>query len=1562
MQSPPASLAWAHPLVAEWFVRRFGTPTEPQEQGWPHILAGRTTLISAPTGSGKTLAAFLACIDRLVRKALAGDLADRTEVLYISPLKALGNDIQKNLEVPLGEILALAGERGLLMPEIRTAVRTGDTLQAERRAMLKRPPHILVTTPESLYILLTADQSRAILRDVETVIVDEIHAVADDKRGAHLALSLERLEALRRETLGMERATSAAKAGSRDSELFRSAESAAPPKSELAAARSQSKSAETKSALVRIGLSATQKPIEEVAHFLTGSGRADPVIVNIGHRRKLDLGIEVPPMPLGPVASNEMWDAIYDRLVALVGQHRSTLVFVNTRRMVERMAHHLGERLGEENVAAHDGSLSRKLRLAAEKKLKEGQVRVLVATASLELGIDIGTVDLVVQINSPRAIAVALQRVGRSGHWRGAVPKGRFFATTRDDLVECAALVRAIKHGDLDRLIIPESPLDVLAQQIVAACAAEEWDEDEMFALARRAYPYRDLKRETFDAILEMLSEGIAARRGRYGTYLHRDRVNGKLRGRRGARLAAITSGGAIPETALFAVVAEPDGVVVGTVDEDFATESMAGEVMLLGNTSWRIRRIELKSGRLLVENAHGAPPGIPFWRGEAPARTEELSAHVGEVREKISEMLPRTSPVGFSATQPEVAAAVSWLKEECGLDDSGAEQAIEYILQGRAVLGAVPTETTVIAERFFDEGGGMQLVIHAPFGGRINKAWGLSLRKRFCRGFNFELQAAATDNGLNIALAEQHSFPLGDVFHFLQADTVQPILEQAALDSPMFGTRWRWDANRALALLRFQNGKKVPPQIQRIRSDDLLASVFPDAAACFENIEGDRQIPDHPLVSEVMKDVLTEAMDVEGLKKLLRGMASGRVRVIAVDTPVPSQFSHEILNANPYAFLDDAPLEERRARAVEMRRVLPESVLEEVGKLDPGAIQQVREEAWPDVRDADELHDVLHTLLALPEEFSISGTEGMVGASQGSRAPLGWAGESAGPYTSRGGIEWRGFFERLVGEGRAGTAFSGGRRYWVAAERARGFVALFPAAEFVHTLADVETAEVSRDDALLTLVTGWMSHLGPVTASGLGEMLGLAASEVEKALLRMEASGTVLRGNFTGGTGKRTGVPAPHEPVELRSTGQPRAAVPTSAPETEWCERRLLARIHRLTVGMLRKQIEPVTAAQFMRWLMRWQHVAPGTQVAGERGTLEVLQQLQGFEIPANAWERQVLARRIVDYDPKWLDQLCLTGAVGWGRLSPHPATVESTDGPVKDGSTPRQRRVIPTSVAPITFFVREEADWMAIPEAYLSQHRRDPSTPLRAGVGHPTPDVGHGDASDGRGLSHGARSVLEFLRQRGASFFADVVRGTGKLKAEIETALWELVAAGLVTADGFDNLRSLIDPKRRAGQGSGRSMRPRHSAGRWALLHADVAVERPRAVEAACWMLLRRYGIVMRDVLARESNLPPWRELLMGFRRLEDRGEIRGGRFVDGFLGEQFALPVAVESARATRSLPLSGDTVTLSAADPLNLAGILVPGERVPAISGKTVSYRDGIALTASEPAASSQAMAG
>jgi ATP-dependent Lhr-like helicase len=1428
MNSP--SLNWAHPVVQEWFIGRFGAATEPQEQGWPHILAKKTTLISAPTGSGKTLAAFLTCIDRLVRKAIACELSDTTQVLYVSPLKALGNDIQKNLEQPLGEILQIAGARGLLMPKIRTAVRTGDTLMKERRSMLKRPPHILVTTPESLYILLTAQKSREILRSVETVIVDEIHAVADDKRGTHLALSLERLEAL----------------------------TDRPP--------------------VRIGLSATQKPIELVAHFLAGSGRPDPVIVQIGHQRTVDIAVEVPRSELAAVATHEMWNEIYARLAQLVEQHRSSLLFVNTRRLAERVAHHLAERLGNDAVATHHGSLSRKLRLEAERKLKAGEIKALVATASLELGIDIGTVDLVCQIGSPRSIAVAWQRIGRSGHWHGAIPKGRIFATTRSELIECAALVHAIRHGDLDRIGIPENSLDILAQQIVATCASEDWSEDELFALVRRAYPYRNLARSDFNDVITILSEGINARRGRYGAYLHRDRVNGRVRARRGSRLAAITSGGAIPDNALYTVVAEPEGAHVGTVDEDFAVESLRGDIMLLGNSSWRIRRVE--AGRVLVEDAHGAAPNVPFWRGEAPARTRELSQQVAELRQNIADM---TESIAYRPPLRDIEAAAPafrWLEEECGLDRSGAEQAVEYIVAGRSVLGAIPTQATIIAERFFDESGGMQLVIHAPFGGRINKAWGLALRKRFCRSFNLELQAAATDEGINIALSDQHSFPLADVFRFLHPSSVGKVLEQAVLASPLFTTRWRWDASRALALLRFQGGRKVPPQIQRMRADDLLAAVFPDAAACQENIEGEMRIPDHPLIREVMKDALTEAMDLEGLRDLLPQILDGRIRCLAVDTPVPSAFSHEILNANPFAYLDDAPLEERRARAVEMRRVLPEAIASDIGRLDPSAIDEVRKDAWPDVRDAEELHDALETLIVLPDP----------GASQ----PFDSESNATSQTLERHALEltvpqsipqWRLFFEELASQGRAGKANISGRDYWVTAERKKLVTSIFPGITFDSRLAEIDQPVLAREEALSSLLTAWLQHAGPVHARDLSRLLSLPDSEISNSLLRIEATGTILRGHF----------------ADLHSG------------DIEWCERRLLSRIHRLTVGKLRREIEPVTAAQFMRWLARWQHVAPGTQAMGERGILDVLRQLQGYEAPANAWESEILMRRVADYDPSTLDNLCLRGTVGWGRLSPHPAMLHEPG--------ERGRRIVPTSIAPITFFVRDDADWMA-----CRHHSFGPN--------------------DQRGLSRGAKEVLDLLTSRGALFFADIVRGTRKLKSEVEADLWELVAAGMITADGFDNLRALIDPKRRSGQGRGRTVRPRDSGGRWSLLFTDEADDRAPAIESTCWMLLKRYGIVFRELLTRESIQLPWREVLIALRRLEDRGEIRGGRFVSGFLGEQFALPLAADSLRASRSQEPTHEIIRVAAADPLNLVGIILPGDRIPANSGRSFDLRDGV----------------
>lgn len=1428
---PSNALDWAHPLVRDWFVEKFGTPTEPQQQGWPHILAQRTTLISAPTGSGKTLAAFLACIDRLVRLAVDGKLANQTMVVYVSPLKALSNDIQKNLDAPLAEIKELAANRGIEMQDIVTAVRTGDTPFKDRQSMLKHRPHILVTTPESLYILLTADKSREMLKSVETVIVDEIHAVADDKRGAHLALTLERLAKL------------------------------------------------TTVAPNRVGLSATQNPIEIVAEFLTGGSGSKPVIVNVGHRRVMDLAIEVPAMPLAPVASQEFSSENFDRLAELIREHRSTLVFVNTRKQAERIAMQLAARLGEDAVACHHGSLSRKLRLAAETRLKNGEIEALVATASLELGIDIGFVDLVCQVNTVKTIATALQRVGRAGHWRGAVPKGRFFPFTRDELVETAALIRAIKHNELDKLEIPECPMDILAQQIVAMVAVEEVDEQQLFADIRKAYPYRNLEKAKFEQVIEMLSDGISSRRGRYGAYLLRDQVNGKLKARRGARLAAITSGGAIPESALYAVIQEPEGHPIGTLDEHFAVDSHRGDVVLLGNTSWRIRRIDNVGGKVFVEDAHGAPPSVPFWFGEAPSRTNELSHHISELRDKIDEM---TRDVGLefgahSEHTPEIRESIAWLKTECGVNESGAEQLIEYIVQGRAMLGAVPTTKRIIAERFFDEGGGMQLVIHAPFGGRINRAWGLALRKKFCRSFNFELQAAATEDGLNIALAEQHSFPLGDVFYFLSGETVKHTLEQASIPSPIFATRWRWDAMRSLALLRFMGGKKVPPYLQRLRSDDLLAAVFPQAAACQDNIPGDIELPDHPLINEVMKDVLNEAMDLDGLEQIIRDIESGVIECIAVDTPTPSQFAAEILNAQVYAYLDDAGIEERRTRAVQMRRVLPGSMAGELGQLDPEAIAKVIEQAWPDVQSADELHDLMLSVVAVPE---------------------------TNEHLYAQPVEhWSEFINELRARNRASKVTIDGAGYWVATERIALAQLIWPGVQIESQLPVIPNSITERSAAILAALRGWMNILGPTTVQAVANILKLDVGELETAFVTLESEGRILRGQFKN-QGKFSTV----------VTGL--ASMPIS--HYEWCDRRLLARVHKLTLATLRKGIEPVTAAVYARWLSHWQHVAPATQLVGERGLLEIIRQLQGFEAPARDWESQVLSKRVKNYKPELLDALCMKGAIGWGRLSMHPSLEVADEQPVKntengEGSNgePAElspgviKRVIPTSVAPITFFVRDDADWMS-------------SLPKTAAN------------IDLFGVSNHARSVAAFLSKRGASFFADVVRGTGLTKLQTERALWELVTAGIITADGFANLRLLIDPAR-AEMRPGRSKRFRDAAyGRWSLLHDDHPVDKIAALESMCRVLLRRYGVVFRNVVLRETNLPPWRELLAVFRSLEDRGEVRGGRFVNGFIGEQFALAEAVESLRASKNALPSDESIIITQSDPTNLVGTVLPAD--------------------------------
>ncbi len=1439
------SLSRFHPIIAEWFRARFGSPTDVQARSWPAIAPGDDVLIAAPTGSGKTLAAFLSCLDALFKQALAGGLEDRTQVVYVSPLKALSNDIQKNLHEPLAEISERAQAAGLPRPEIRVAVRTGDTPGPARQQMVRRPPHILITTPESLYLLLTAEKSRRMLHDIRTVIVDEIHAVAPNKRGAHLALSLERLDA-------------------------------------LAHARP-----------VRIGLSATQRPIETIARFLSPPSGCR--IVDIGHRREMDLAVEVPKDELGAVATNAIWSDIYDRVADLVREHRSTLVFVNTRRLAERVAHHLEERLhdlGAQVVAAHHGSLSRQIRLSAEERLKHGETRVVVATASLELGIDVGTVDLACQIGSPRAITTCLQRVGRSGHWIGAQPKGRLFATTRDELIECAALVRAIRAGVLDRIEVPPAPLDILAQQIVAEVSAQEWREDDLYALCRRAFPYRELERAEFDAVVRMLAEGIATRRGRGRAYLHHDRINRRLRARRGARLAALTSGGAIPDTFNYAVIAEPDGTQVGSVDEDFAVESLAGDIILLGNSSWRIRGVE--TGKVRVEDAHGAPPTIPFWRGEAPSRTIELSAEVAAIRVEIARRLPITKEQEVGVGGAPLGAGppstlMDWLQSECGLERRGAEQAAAYVAGGRALLWAVPTQETIMAERFFDEGGGMQLVLHTPFGGRLNRAWGLALRKRFCATFDQELQAAATDEGLVLSLGERHSFPLEAVFGFLRADTVRDVLVQAILAAPMFTSRWRWNATRALALLRFAHGRRVPPQIQRMRAEDLLAAVFPAALACQDNMSGapeESSLPDHPLVRETVRDCLTEAMDVDGLVAVLRRIERGEIRCLAVDTPMPSPFCHEILNANPYAYLDDAPLEERRARAVEMRRSLPPDLAGDLGALDPAAIAEVAEEAWPVVRDADELHDALLTLIWVPEEL---------------------------------GREWAAFLPALIETGRATILVEGGPAQgapptptasssvsgWAATERLATVRTVFPAAEYSPAVKGAGAEELQeRGEAIRRIVQGWMESTGPTTVEELADKLHLPLQDVNGALLRLEAEGQVLRGRF-----------------RKDSSGE------------EWCDRRLLARIHRLTIGRLRREIEPVTAADFMQFLFQWQHVAAGSRLYGEAGLLEIIRQLAGFEAAASAWERYLLPARISKYDPALLDRLCLSGSVAWGRLTP-PAHATS------EGDSAPRRRIVPTSVSPISLFPREDAEWLL----------------ATAGDGTASPPV-----------SPLAEDIHRFIHTRGASFFSDIVKGTGHLPSEVEQGLWELVAAGSVTADGFDNLRALLDPRRRRAEGKERTKRPRHALGRWSLLRQAISYQAaalssqssalsPRSsppVEQVARQLLRRYGVVFRDLLQRESLPLAWRDLLVCYRKMELRGLVRGGRFVSGFIGEQFALPEAVESIRALRRATGHAEKhqaqeIRVSAADPLNLVGVVLPGARVPAVLTNYVVFRDGVPI--------------
>ncbi|HWT69709.1 MAG TPA: DEAD/DEAH box helicase [Pseudomonas sp.] len=1397
-----------HPAVSAWFSNTFATVTAAQARAWPLIRQRRSSLIAAPTGSGKTLTAFLAVIDDLVHRGLdhpedpAQGLPDETLVVYVSPLKALSNDIQINLQNPLAGITEQLRVMSLPPLQITTAVRTGDTPQKERSAMRKAAPHILVTTPESLYVLLGSDSGRQMLKTTRTVIVDEIHAIAASKRGSHLALSLERLQALCAEPL------------------------------------------------VRIGLSATQKPIEAVSRFLVGRDR-DCDIIDIGHARPRDLDIEVPPVPLSAVMANDVWELVYDRLATLAREHRTTLVFVNTRRLAERLSRHLSERLGKDAVAAHHGSLAKEFRLDAEQRLKRGELQVLIATASLELGIDIGDVDLVCQIASPRSIAGFLQRVGRSGHQVGGTPKGRLFATTRDDLIECAALLDCVRRGELDTLQIPQAPLDVLAQQIIAEVSCQEWPEQGLLEMFRKASPYAALDEKHYQALLHMLAEGYSGRQGIRSAYLHRDAVNRTLRGRRGSKLTAVTSGGTIPDNADYSVLLEPQGLNIGSVNEDFAVESIAGDVFQLGNTSYRILRVE--TGKVRVEDAQGQPPTIPFWLGEAPGRSAELSFAVARLQAQLDEL--------FGDTPGNLQPALDWLTGPLGLNLASAEQLVEYLARARQALGALPSQDTLLMERFFDESGGTQLIIHTPLGSRINRAWGLALRKRFCRTFNFELQAAASEDAIVMSLSTSHSFELDDVWRYLHSNSAEHILIQAVLDAPLFGVRWRWNAGVALALPRFSGGRKVAPQLQRMKSEDLIASVFPDQIACVENLAGEREIPDHPLVEQTLDDCLHEAMDCEGWLAMLRRMERGEVRLISRDLPAPSPLAAEILSARPYTFLDDAPLEERRTQAVLNRRWIDPQSTDDLGALDADAIVAVGGEAWPTPAGADEMHEALMSLACITEAEA--------------QAIPNW-------------LDW---LNALAASGRACRL---DQSLWLARERLSCLRGIYPQAVVWPAVAALSGFDKpwERDAAVLEVIRARLGAFAPLPLKAIAEPLGLPQEQVTQALAQLEREGYVLRGRF---------IPA----VE----------------EEQWCERHLLARIHRYTVKRLRREIEPVALQDFMRFLFDWQHLSSASQGQGSAVLPSIVAQFEGYPAAASAWDSDILPARIKDYSASWLDELCRSGKLVWTRLT---ARNNSASSALRN--------------TPIVLLPRNRVGlWSDLTE----------QTPVSE-------------------LSPKTQKVYEALRQHGALFFDELTHEAHVLRTELEIALQELVGAGLVNADSFAGLRALITPasKRQnhsSRRGRGAFIGGMDDAGRWALLRRGTpapVTDNPRppatpadTLEHIAMTLLRRYGVVFWRLLEREADwLPSWRELLRTFHRLEARGEIRGGRFVSGLAGEQFALPEAIPLLREVRRRAHDGSLIAVCGIDPLNLAGTLLPGAKVPALASNRLVYRDGLPVAA------------
>ena len=1378
-----------HPAVQAWFDATFAEPTPAQRAAWPRIAEGSHTLLVAPTGSGKTLAAFLALIDRLLRDPREGG---GVRVLYVSPLKALDHDIQRNLDAPLAGIVRVAAERGEAFPALRTAVRTGDTLANERHRMTRTPPDILITTPESLYLLLTSPRAREMLRTVEAVVVDEIHAVAGTKRGTHLALSLERLEEL------------------------------------------------TARPFQRIGLSATQRPLNEIARFLGGVGRA-VAIVDAGMVKPMDLLVESVTADFAERAPDDsIWNDIEPRVLELIRANRTTLVFVNTRRATERLTRRLNE-LAEEAgvrgdlapddvgrqgdvvrgepahdevvrpdiVRAHHGSLSREERLAVEAALKSGALRAVVATGSLELGIDIGSIDLVIQIESPGGIARGIQRVGRSGHLVGQTSVGRIIPKWRGDVVEAAAVARGMREGDVETTRVPRNPLDVLAQQVVAMSAVDEWSLDALYALVRRAHPYRELPRAHFDGVVAMLAGKYPAEEfGELRPRVVVDRQRGTLRGRAGASTLALISGGTIPDRGLFPVLHAARGTRLGELDEELVSETRPGDTIVLGARLWRVS--EITPNQVFVTEAAGGVPTLPFWKGDGPGRTYELGRRVGRLLDAT----------GARLDDPGV---LEWLAAEYALDPNAAASLHAY-LSGQARAAALPGERRVVVESYRDELGDRRVLVHAPFGRPVLQPWALALVEAICRDGACG-DVSVTDDGIALRFPEQDARPPLDLLLRVTRANVRDLLLANLSRSRLFAARFRENAQRALLLPRRGPGRRTPLWLQRLRAADLL--------------EVARKYDDFPIVHETVREILEDHFDLPHLIEVVGGVEDGTIEVVLRETDGPSPFATALAVSLLGAFIEEEDRQQPEYREVMLsldrallRELLGTTSLRDL--LDPRAIAEVEarlQRTAPDrrARDRDEVEELLLRLGHLSEAELAART-------RGGDAPA--------------------FVRQLEREGRARRTPDG---RWAAVE---------------------ETT--SRDH----LVRRYLRTHGPVTKAELEERFGAALDHV---LDQLEREGVVTAGEFRpGGEG------------------------------TEWVSVRVLEEIHRVSLALLRREIEPRDPATYARFLLRWHGLA-----SRDREVAEVLDQLQGVWLPVEVWERDVLPARVAGYQMSQLDAACAAGEFVWLARR------------AGDQAKPR-----------VAFFRREDLALLVAP-----------------------PEIAVSD------LAH---AVLDALATRGASFLRDVAIRLGRPSSEVLEALWECVWAGLVTNDAFDPLRSAprphdlgadggpsdrVDPAQTARDAS-RTARRRAAralkagAGRWAVVWDGAAVPGAGAIapaldavqeqsRAESWarVLLDRHGVVAYEHFASEETGLAWSAVRDVLRRLELRGDVRRGHFVDGFSATQFAHRTAVERLRD----PGDESEVRLVAAmDPANPYGaaLAFPLEGVARIPGAYLVLAGGI----------------